>query len=76
MRISLHLLGSEHENKTHIKCCMALKDHECIGFVFVTKKKKKDPQLSHMAAVPITQGGIGGLGSLVHICGNYSTGSW
>ena len=47
----------------------------CFAFIFacVVGKIPKTPKLSPMADDAITQGGIGGLGSLVYIC-DYSRG--
>ena len=71
--MSLHLLWSEREDKTSIKRCTAREDHERIGFGFVfawvVSKNPKTPKLSPMGDDAITQCGIGGLVSLVYICG-------
>ena len=52
---------------------MSRKDHEriCFSFIFTCAvgKNPKTPKLSPMAVNAITRGGIGGLGSLVYICG-------
>ena len=73
VHMSRHLPRSECEDKTHVKCCMARKDRERIGFAFVfvcvVGKNPKTPKLSPIADDAITRGGIGGLGSLVYICG-------
>ena len=55
---------------------MASEDCERICFLFVfacvVNKNPKTPKLSPMAGDAITRGGIGGLGSLVYICGSIS----
>ena len=65
MRMLLHVLRS---NKRMVR-----KDHKgvCFTFIFVcvVGQKTKTPKLSPMADDTITQGGIGGQGSLVYICG-------
>ena len=75
VRMSLHLPRSKHEDKTCVKRYMADEDREHIGFAFVfacaVGKTPKTPKLNLMADEAITQGGIGGLGSLVYICGKY-----
>ena len=51
---------------------MGPKDREgiCFAYIFACGgQKPEDPKLSPMADDIITQGGIGGLGSLVYICG-------
>ena len=47
------------------------REHVCFAFIFVcvVSKKLKTLKLSPMAEDAITWGGIGGLGSLVYICG-------
>ena len=63
--MSLHLLQSEREDKTHIKRRMAV-------FCVRGRQKPEDPKLSPMADDVITRGGTGDLGSLVYICGSNS----
>ena len=73
VRMSPHPLRSEPEDKTHLKCHMTRKDRGRIGCAFgfacVVDKNPKTPKLSSMADDAFTWGGIGGLGSLVYICG-------
>ena len=50
VHMSLHLLQSKREDKTHLKCCMVLEDCGCTGFVFVltcvVSSNLKTPKLS------------------------------
>ena len=64
----MHLLRSEHVDKTRLKPHMAQENRARIGFAYVVSKNPKTPKLSSMADDAITWGGIGGLGSLVYIC--------
>ena len=63
VHMSLHLLRTEHEDKTCVKCLMVHKDGGSIGFVFVfacmVGKKLKTPKLSPMADNAITQSYMG-----------------
>ena len=58
VRMSLHLLQPEHEDKTHIKYRMAGKDRGRFGFasIFacVVSKNQKTPKLNPMADDAIT----------------------
>ena len=67
--MSLHLLQSEHEDKTSVQCRMMPNNHGHILFSFVVRKNLKTSKLSPMADNAITRGCIGGLRSLVYICG-------
>ena len=68
VRMSLHLLQSECEDKTCVKRCMACEDS---AFVFVwAVGKNRRPKLRPIADDAIICVGIGGLGSLVYICGD------
>ena len=71
--MSLHLLQSEREDETRKTSRMACEDHGRIGFMSVFEcmvgKNLKTPKLSSMVDNAITRGGIGGLGSLMYICG-------
>ena len=71
VRMSLHPLQSECEDKSRTKCCMVHEDHGRIGFVFVfacvVGRNAKTPKLSCMANDAITQGCMGSLGSLVYV---------
>ena len=59
MRVSLHLLRSEREDKICVKHCMARKDRRRIDFMFVfayvVGKNPKTPKLSPMAKEAITR---------------------
>ena len=55
--MSLHLLQSEYEDKTHIKHCMAHEDHGHSGFACVVGKNQTTSKLSPMADDAITEGG-------------------
>ena len=72
VRMSLQLLLSEREDKTCFKCHMAREDvcmhWFCFCFCVHGRQNPKTPKLSPMADDSITQGSIGGLGSLVYIC--------
>ena len=57
------------EDKTCVKCRMESKDRGHIGLACVVGKNPKTPKFSSMADDDITRGSIGGLGSLVYICG-------
>ena len=75
--LSLDLLWAEREGKTRVKCHMTHKDCARIGFAFCFcvrgRQNPEDPILSPMADDVITQGDIGGLGSLVYICEDSKT---
>ena len=72
--MSLHLLQSEHEDKTRIRQHMATKivdtSVSCLFLRVWSAKNLKTPKLSPVAEDTITRGSIGGLGSLVYICGS------
>ena len=74
----LHLLWSEREDKTHIKCRTAREDGGRISFAFlfacVVSRNPKTPNFSPMADDTITLGGrpIQGLGFPLYICSFFS----
>ena len=55
------------------KRCTAHEDCECVCLAFIfacmVSNNQKTPKFSPVADEAITQGGIGGLGSLVYSCG-------
>ena len=67
--MSLHLLRSEHKNKTCVKRCMMRKDRGRIGFACVVGRNPKTPNLGPVADDAITRGRIRGQGSPLYICG-------
>ena len=71
--MSLHLLRSEREDAIRVKRHMAHKDQGRIVFAFdfvcMVSRNPKTNKLSPMADNIIKRGGLGGLGSLVYICG-------
>ena len=81
VRVSLlYLLWSEHEDKTHVNCCMASTDRRHIGFAFVfacvhgmMARTPKTSKLGPMADDAITWGRKEDLGSLVYIYGVHAT---
>ena len=72
VHMSLHWLQSEREEKTCVKCHMGHEDHDHIGFDFVfawvDSKTPKTPNWAPWLTTSL-QGGMGGLGFLVYICG-------
>ena len=65
--MSVHLLQSECEDKTHVKPHMACKDCGRIGFACFCMHSRQRPQFEPMTDDTITQGGIGGLKSCIYI---------